>query len=329
MVNGAAPAETPPRLVLILSENWTLVAPNDLSALVRMAVDAEESGFDAVMVSEHIALGPGADELGLPDNPRDYALPGNQDPAMPWPDPLLLLAAVASATSRVRLVAASIIPPLRHPIALAKQLATLDLLSEGRLVVQPTVSWHRAEYEAFGVPFERRGELLDEHLAAWRVLWRDTPATFEARHYRFEDISLEPKPTRPEGPPLWFGGSSLHPRLLRRLVAYGSGFDPLGSVSNEDLEWVFAAMREAGRDPADLELVGGTRGRFPDATSAADLDEALETVPFQLERGFRTICIKPSQFVGRAEDVPRFCREVVTKVSEISTKSRRGSRGSQ
>lgn len=329
MVNGAAPAEAPPRLVLILSENWTLVAPNDLSALVRMAVDAEESGFDAVMVSEHIALGPGADELGLPDNPRDYALPGNQDPAMPWPDPLLLLAAVASATSRVRLVAASIIPPLRHPIALAKQLATLDLLSEGRLVVQPTVSWHRAEYEALGVPFERRGELLDDHLAAWRALWRHTPASFEGKHYRFKDVHLEPKPTRPEGPPMWFGGSSVHPRLLRRLAEYGSGFDPLGPVGDDDLERVFTAMREAGRDPADLELVGGTRGRFPDATSVADLDEALEAVPAELARGFTTICIKPSQFVNDVADVPGFCREAVTKMSEISTPSPRGSRGSQ
>jgi len=122
-----------PRLVLILTENWTLVPARDLRALVRMAVEAEEAGFDAVMVSEHVVLGTGADELGLPENPRDYALPGNQDPSTPWPDPLTLLAAIAGVTTRLRLVASSIIAPLRHPVLLAKQLATLDLLSEGRL----------------------------------------------------------------------------------------------------------------------------------------------------------------------------------------------------
>src|SRR6266571_3811714 len=162
---------TPPKLILILSENWTLVPTNDLRLLVRMAVDAEDAGFDAVMMSEHVVLGPSAGAAGLPENPRDYALPENQDPRTPWPSSLLLLAAVAAATERLRLVAGAVIPPLRHPLLLAKELATLDLLSEGRLVVQPTVSWHRDEYEALGVPFDRRGDLLDEHLAAWQSLW--------------------------------------------------------------------------------------------------------------------------------------------------------------
>jgi probable F420-dependent oxidoreductase len=319
---GAAPG-APPRLVLILSENWTLTPSRDLRALVRIAVEAEEGGFDAVMVSEHVALGPGSDERGLPADPRDYALPGNQDPSMAWPDPFVLLGAVAAATDRIRLVASSVIAPLRHPVLLAKQIATLDLLSEGRLVVQPTVSWHRAEYEALGVPFGVRGELLDEHLEAWRALWRDTPASFEGRHYRFAGVSLEPKPSRPEGPPLWFGGQTLHDRLLRRLVAYGSGFNPLGRPSDEDLVRLQDAMGAAGRDPAELEMVGGTRGRFPDAASPADLDEALASVPAQLERGFTTICVKPSQFVDDPAEVGAFCREVVERVGRL-TATRRG-----
>ncbi|MFB3737811.1 MAG: TIGR03619 family F420-dependent LLM class oxidoreductase [Candidatus Velamenicoccus archaeovorus] len=315
---GGAASTAPPRLVLLLTENQTLVPADDLRGLVRIAVEAEAAGFDAVMVSEHVALGPGADADGLPENPRDYALPGNQDPSTPWPDPLVLLSAVAAATTRLRVIAGSIIAPLRHPVLLAKQLATLDLLSEGRLVVQPTVSWHRPEYDALGVPFERRGELLDEHLAAWRVLWRESPASFEGAHYRFRDVWLEPKPFRPEGPALWFGGSSVHPRLLRRLVAYGSGFDPLGSPSDEDLDRVRTAMREGGRDPAELELVGGTRGRFAGPDGLADLGEALASVPGQLARGFGTICIKPSQFVDELDRIGAFCREVVRRVRDLS-----------
>jgi probable F420-dependent oxidoreductase len=318
--DGAAPSASP-RLVLILSENWNLVSARDLRSLVRMALEAEEAGFDGVMVSEHVALGRGADADGLPENPRDYALPFNQDPSTSWPDALTLLAAIAGATSRLRLIASSIIAPLRHPVLLAKQLATLDLLSEGRLVVQPTVSWHRAEYEALGVRFEERGELLDEHLEAWRVLWTGSPATFEGRHYRFDDVWLEPKSFRPSGPPLWFGGQRLHDRLLRRLVIYGSGFNPLGAPSDEDLERLRGAMVLAGRDPATLEMVGGTRGRFEGSEDVAELDEALASIPAQLERGFTTICIKPSQFIDEPAEIGSFCREVVWRVSALTSEA--------
>jgi alkanesulfonate monooxygenase SsuD/methylene tetrahydromethanopterin reductase-like flavin-dependent oxidoreductase (luciferase family) len=254
----------------------------------------------------------------VPENPRDYALPGNQDPSTPWPDAPTLLAAVASATTTLRLVASSIIAPLRHPLLLAKQLATLDLLSRGRLVVQPTVSWHRPEYEALVVPFERRGELLDEHLAAWRVLWRDTPASFDGRNYRFHDVWLEPKPFRPEGPALWFGGETMHERLLRRLVEFGSGFNPLGRPSDEDLERLRAGMAGAGRDIGELEMVGGTRGRFDGPDGVADLGEALASIPPQLERGFTTICIKPSQFIDDPNQIGTFCHEVVERVDALT-----------
>ena len=303
-----------PKLVLVLSENWTLTPPRDLHALVRMAVEAEEAGFDAVMVSEHVVLGRGADAEGTPANPREYALPGNQDPRTSWPSSLILLAAIASATTTLRLAASAIIAPLRHPILLAKEIATLDLLSEGRLVVQPTVSWHRAEYEALAVPWEKRGERLDEQLAAWEVLWRETPASFSGRHYSFQDVFLEPKPFWPDGPRLWFGGSSLHPRLLRRLVRYGHGFNPLGQPTDEELERLAAAMAAAGRDLAELELVGGARARFPDESSVADLDSALDSIPRQVERGFTTFCVKPSQFTDDPAEVGSLCREIVARV---------------
>lgn len=308
---------TPPKLILILSENWVLTPSRDLRSLVRFAVQAEDAGFDAVMVSEHVVLGPDAGADGIPSNPRDYALPGNQDPATPWPSSLVLLSAVAAATTRLRLVAGAIIPPLRHPLLLAKDLATLDLLSEGRLVVQPTVSWHRSEYDALGVAFGSRGALLDEHLAAWDVLWRDSPATFEGTLYRFHDVFLEPKPFRPEGPTLWFGGSSLHDRLIRRIVTYGHGFNPLGRPVPEDISRLRHAMAAAGRSIEELEMVGGTRGVFPDPSSLADLEQALSAIPAQVAGGFTSICIKPSQFIDDPERMSAFCREVVERVSAL------------
>jgi probable F420-dependent oxidoreductase len=301
--------------VLVLSENWTMTSPRDLRALVRMAVEAEDAGIDGVMLSEHIVLGPSAGALGRPENPRDYAAPGNQDPDTPWPDSIVLMSAIAAATTRLRLIGAAIIAPLRHPVLLAHQLATLDLLSEGRLVVQPTVSWHREEYDALGVPFERRGELLDEHLAAWRALWRPGPVSFAGHWYSFADIYLEPKPFRVDGPRLWFGGMTVGPWIIRRLVEYGHGFHPFGQPSADELRPLIDGMAAAGRSFSELEVVGGIRGRFPGAEGVADLGEAMEAIPAQLEAGYTTICFKPSQYTDSISDVGRLCRQLVASVA--------------
>ena len=220
-----------PKMCLILSENWTMTPGRDLPALVRWAREAEDAGFDSVMISEHVVLGPSAGANGVMPNPREYALPGNQDPATPWPSSLVLLSAIAAVTERIRLVASAVIAPLRHPLLLARELGSLDLVSNGRLVVQPTVSWLEEEYAALGVPFRSRGDLLDEHLEAWAVLWRDTPASYSGAHYSFRDVYFEPKAFRPEGPALWLGGASLHRRMLDRIVRYGDGFNPLGRPS--------------------------------------------------------------------------------------------------
>jgi alkanesulfonate monooxygenase SsuD/methylene tetrahydromethanopterin reductase-like flavin-dependent oxidoreductase (luciferase family) len=236
---------------------------------------------------------------------------------MPWPSSLILLAAMAAVTTRLRLAASAVIVPLRHPLLLAKQLATLDLLSEGRLVVQPTVSWHRQEYEALGVPFAGRGRLLDEHLGAWRALWADSPASWHGRAYAFDDVYLEPKPYRLDGPRLWFGGESLHPPLLRRLVGHGHGFNPLGTPTDADLARLAEAMRAAGRSMAELELVGGTRGTFPGPDSVADFDRAFDTVPGQLARGFSSICFKPSQFSDDPRDVGPLVRRAVARLGSM------------
>ncbi|MEP7025386.1 MAG: TIGR03619 family F420-dependent LLM class oxidoreductase [Actinomycetota bacterium] len=303
-----------PRMCLVLSENWSMTPGRDLPALVRWAREAEDAGFDAVMVSEHVVLGPAAGANGVMANPREYALPGNQDPATPWPSSVVLLSAIAAVTQRVRLVASAVIAPLRHPLLIARELGSLDLISGGRLVVQPTVSWLEEEYRALGVPFHQRGDLLDEHLAAWAVLWRDTPATYEGQHYSFRDVYFEPKAFRPGGPALWLGGATLHRRMLDRLVRYGDGFNPLGRPAAAEMRQLEAVMRAAGRDPADLELVGGTRAVFPGDDAVADLGQALATIAPQAEAGFTTFCIKPSQFSDDPGDVARLCREIMRRV---------------
>lgn len=300
---------------MVLSENWTLVSPRDLPGLVELAVVAEEAGVDTVMLSEHVVLGPSAGAAGRMQNPRDYAAPGNQDPDTPWPDSIVLAAAIAARTRTLRVALAAVIAPLRHPLLLAKQLATLDLLAGGRLVVQPTVSWAEEEYAALGVPFRHRGAILDEQLEAMRAAWTDAPAAFEGAHFRFADVYCEPKPFHAGGPRMWFGGQSMHPALLRRIVRYGSGFHPFGTPTDADLARLAEAMGAAGRDIGELELVGGIRGRFARPDAVADLDEALESVPAQLARGFGSICFKPSMFTDDRDRVGAVCGRVVEAVA--------------
>jgi probable F420-dependent oxidoreductase len=303
------------RVVMVLSENWTLTSPRDLPALVDLAVAGEEAGVDTVMLSEHVVLGPSAGAAGRMENPRDYAAPGNQDPDTPWPDSVVLASAIAARTRTLRVALAAIIAPLRHPLLLAKQLATLDLLAEGRLVVQPTVSWAEEEYEALGVPYGRRGAILDEQLEAMRAAWTQSPAAFAGEHFRFADVYCDPKPFHAGGPRMWFGGQGMHPALLRRIVRYGSGFHPFGRPTDADLARLEEAMRAAGRDMSELELVGGIRGRFDRPDAVADLDEALAAVPGELARGFTSICFKPSMFTDDRDQVGAISARVVEAVA--------------
>jgi alkanesulfonate monooxygenase SsuD/methylene tetrahydromethanopterin reductase-like flavin-dependent oxidoreductase (luciferase family) len=221
------------------------------------------------------------------------------------------MSAIAAATTRLRVIGAAIIAPLRHPLLLAHQLATLDLLSEGRLVVQPTVSWHREEYAALGVPFERRGEILDEQLAAWSELWRTSPTSFDGEFFSFHDVYLEPKPFHADGPRLWFGGISVGPWIVRRLVAYGHGFHPFGQPTAAEMRPLVEALQAAGRDISELEIVGGIRGDLPPGDGVADLDRAADAIPQQLEAGYTTICFKPSQYTDDPAQVGRLCRQLL------------------
>ena len=307
-----------PRMVSVLTENWTMTDPRDLRGIVRMAQEAEDAGFDMVMVSDHILLGPSAGSAGRMANPRDYAMPGNQDPATPWPSNIVLLSAIAAATTRIRIGAIALIAPLRHPLALAHDLAALDLLSEGRLVIQPTVSWHRDEYDALGVDFTKRGRILDEQLDIWSRVWAGSPVSHHGDFFSFDDVYLEPKPWRPEGPAMWFGGERVHGKVVERLVRYGSGFHPVGRVDEDDIAALRTALADAGRSTDDFELVGGTRVAFPSDDSVAPLPEALEEIPRQQQLGFTTFAIKPSIFIDRREDHAAFCREVIERVDALS-----------
>lgn len=313
---------SPLRAMVILTENHTLIPPGDLGGLVEMAVVAERAGVDTVMLSEHVCLGPEAGALGRPRNPREYAAPGNQDPATEWPSSIVMASAIAAATSQIRIALAALITPLRSPVVLAKDLATLDRLSGGRLVVQPTVSWSREEYEAVGVPFGSRGRILDDGLDAMCALWGSTPADHAGPFFAFGDVYCEPSPISPAGPTLWFGGQRMHPALLRRLVTRGAGFHPFGAVTTHDLDVLKEGLAAADRSIDELELIGGTRARFNATDDTADLEQSMSDFPDQIARGTTTFCMKPSQHTNDVDEIEPLCRRMVDHLDGLASSGR-------
>lgn len=231
--------------------------PDWMTAFVR---HAEACGFESVYTVEHVAV-PGRYDENYPysDSGR-MPLPVD----CPIPDPLDLLAFLAARTERIRLGTGVMVVPHHHPLILAKRLATVDVLSGGRMILGAGVGWMREELEATGVDFSRRGRRLDETIEALRTLWAvphyekdaGTPgASFHGEFFDFDDMWSEPRPVRPEGVPIHLGGHS--EAAARRCGRLGDGFHPLG-LDDETLveRWALArrTAEEHGRDPGRLEL---------------------------------------------------------------------------
>ena len=160
-------------------------------AIRRAAVQAEDLGFADVWVSAHVIL------------PKDAPYP----PSPAFYEPILTLTWAAAATKRVRLGTSVIVLPMHHPVPVAKQVATLQSLSEGRVIFGIGVGWLEAEFAALGVPFRERGRRTDESIALMRALWRDDPVSFPSKYIAaaIADMRMEPKPAPI---PIWVGGSS-------------------------------------------------------------------------------------------------------------------------
>lgn len=224
-------------------------------AAVRLAAAAESAGFESIWTVDHVVV-PFGYRSRYPYDPSGR-LPSGE--AAPFPDPLIWLAYVAARTTTLRLGTGILILPQRNPVVLAKQLATLDHLAGGRLVLGVGLGWMREEFEALGVPFEDRAERAEESIAAMRALWTEERAEYDGRTVSFRDCALRPQP--PLGAiPVHIGGHT--DVAARRAGRLGEGFFPFG-VDHDRLAQLVATMRgaaeEAGRDPSSIEVtVGGS-----------------------------------------------------------------------
>jgi probable F420-dependent oxidoreductase len=248
----------------------------DPEGAVGLARAAEAAGFESLWTVEHTVV-PAGYESTYPYD-RSGRMPGSDD--APIPDPLVWLAFLASATTTINLATGILIQPQRNPVVLAKEVATLDHLSGGRVQLGVGVGWLEEEFDAIGIPFTERGRRTDDGIAAMRALWSQDQATYEGEFTSFTDCICRPRPVGGTVP-VHIGG---HTEVAaRRAGRIGDGFFP-ASGSHEVLGGLFDVVRrtaeESGRDPATIEITCGGNGVF----GPGALDEAAALAELGVDR---------------------------------------------
>lgn len=215
---------------------WPYDRWNGIEAMGAAVRRAEALGFASVSVSDHTICTTGPESAGVTSL---------------WPDWSVLSAYLALQTTHLRILA-SLVVPYRPLLSAAKQIVTLDLVSNGRFTLAAACGWLKPEFEMLGVDYHQRGSITDEYLRAMKVLWTEDEPAFSGRHVSFENIVFEPKPVQKPHVPIWIaGGSSAGP--IRRLLEHGEGWMPMGGGLDEGLRSTVLRVKEQlaahGRDP--------------------------------------------------------------------------------
>ncbi|GMU78674.1 MAG: LLM class F420-dependent oxidoreductase [Acidimicrobiia bacterium] len=280
MTNAAAPQCS------IMLRTFSAEDPGGWDHLVDLAVAADAAGIDRLVMSDHVVFGENLEAYG---DPKLGGAKGGKQPTGPdghWLDPVATIAYLSALTTRVRFGTNILIAALRRPVTLAKELATIDVLSGGRLDLGVGVGWQREEYEAAGLSYDGRGRLLDHTLEVCQLLWREPSATYDADGLSFANIHQMPKPVQAGGVPVWVSGT-VNPRSMRRLARFGSGWIPWGDDANEvaaGITKMRAAVEALGRDPAELGVVGNAPV-VRDADGNLDVAAAVAGAPALVEAG--------------------------------------------
>ena len=252
----------------------------DPETLAGFARDAEDCGFESIYLPEHVALYPGA-KIG----PRE--LP----PSLPYADPLECLTFVAAVTSRILLGTGVLLLPYHHPVVLAKRLATVDVLSGGRMrLLTVGVGALPGEARAAGVDFATRGRRADEAIDVLRLLWSSGAegASYAGEFFSFEEVCSFPKPVGGSALPIHVGGSST--AAARRAGRRGDGYFPGGALTAEERRSQFELVRATARDPESVQY-----------TRWGTLDMSTKDVEELARQGVTRVVVTP----GSAEPGPR------------------------
>ena len=242
---------------------FTLPGRGQLATPERLGIIAkkgEEFGFDTLLTGDHILVPKNISSVYPYTEGGEFPGSGSGESM----EQITLLSYIAGQTSKIRLVTSVLIVPHRNPLIAAKSLATLDVLSGGRLVVGVGVGWMREEFQALGLPpFEERGAVTDEYIRAFKVLWTEDEPHFDGKYISFDDISFLPKPAQKPHPPIWVGGESRP--ALRRTAELADGWYPLGSNPTfpmgtpeqlqAGLDRLAQYAQRFGRDPSTIETI--------------------------------------------------------------------------
>lgn len=271
-------------------------------AAVEMAQAAEAAGFESLWTVEHVVV-PKGYESPYPYSP-DGKMPGGED--APIPDPLIWLTWLAASTTSIKLATGIMILPQRNPLVLAKETATLDKMSKGRLTLGVGVGWMEEEFDALGVPFADRGTRTDEYIGAMRALWSEESASYHGTYVNFDECVLRPQP-KEKSIPLHIGGHT--DIAARRAGRLGDGFFP-AKGSHEELARLFEVVRttaaEHGRDPSAIEFTTGGNGIMG--------DRALDEVKALADIGAHRLVVPAFLFwENPAESLARFGEEIIAK----------------
>ena len=264
---------------------------------ITMGRCAEENGFESVWTVEHPAI-PKGYESEYPYS-RNGKMPG--DETAPVPDPLVWLTWVGAHTTTLKLATGVMILPLRNPVVLAKECATLDMLTSGRFILGVGVGWLHEEFDAIGVGWDDRGAHTDDSIAALRALWEQDESTHHGSHSNFTDLLSNPKPLNGTVP-IVIGGHSV--AAAKRAGRLGDGFFPADPRHLPELLPVMRqAAIDAGRDPDAIEITTGTRPDADTVRMLADLGVSRVVVP--------PLAMHPKKL---GDAMAKFADEVIAKV---------------
>lgn len=307
---------SPPLAISLTVSGVGRLYGDDLRGLVELARRAEAAGIDQIAMTDHLAIGSRTDRYPYGRFPFPEA--------EPWPEPLTTLAAMAGATRRIRLGTGVLIAPLRPALLLAKTLATLDVLSGGRVDLGVGTGWQREEFEAAGLAFEGRGARMDDTLRACRAIWtREPPVHFESATVRLDGLWCEPRPVQPGGIPIWFGlgldGRNAE-RNLARIVELGVGWMPLVddlAALRAGVDLLSSAFERAGRDPGELRVRCEARAVLDDR-GRPDLERTIEGLPALAAAGATHASLALARYAATREQAERF----VARLGELAGRNR-------
>jgi probable F420-dependent oxidoreductase len=288
------------------------------AALASFAQRAEALGYHSGWVSDHIAW-PADIASKYPYTP-DGSFPAPQD--MPWLDPIGTLFFVAGCTERLRLGTTVLILPYRPPVQTAKALASLDVVSAGRLILGVGVGWMQEEADVLGMPFDHRGQRSDEQLEIFRALFTDAHPSHQGRFYEFPPVGFEPKPVQTPLP-IWVGGNTeaAYRRVARYGAAFHAAFEPIDDVRAawaRIQELVKAEGRDAGSVQLSIRLYLDPEAKMPPAKSVAgSTEQMLDTIGQWQGIGVTHMLFDPvagGGQDGRARAMERFMTDVAPAV---------------